>query len=88
MKEVARRELEIMFARQTQPIWFRIAKWVAYIGLAAYLHRRGSRGFWAGAIGLPLAGVGAHLLYRWKTGGWTRSWGRWQYDGGGHAQYR
>lgn len=76
------RELEVMFSRDAQPVWFRVAKWVVYIGLAAYLRRRGRRGFRLWVIALPLVGLGMHLVYRWRTQGWTQSWGRWQYDGG------
>ena len=79
------RELEVMFSREAQPLWFRSAKWVVYIGLAAYLRRRGSRGFRVWVMALPLLGLVMHLVYRWQTKGWTQSWGRWQYDGGGRA---
>ena len=76
MKSVIKRELEVMFGRETQRIWFRIAKWSAYIGLAYWL--RGSRWFWVWVIGLPAAGTVMHLIYRCKTRAWTESWGGWK----------
>ena len=44
MKGTLRRELEVMFSKGTQPIWFRITKWTVFIGLAYLLH--GTKWFW------------------------------------------
>jgi len=80
MKAIIKREFEVMFAKDTQPLWFRITKWTVYIGLIFILH--GGPWFWTWALGVPLAGLVMHLVIRWKTQGWTRSWGKWEYDGG------
>ena len=79
MKAVIKREFEVMFAKDTQPLWFRITKWTLYIGLIFILH--GGHWFWTWVLGVPLAGLVMHFVIRWKTKGWTRSWGRWEYDG-------
>ena len=79
MKAIIKREFEVMFAKGTQPRWFRITKWIVYIGLIFILH--GGRWFWIWLLGVPLAGLVMHLVFRWKTKGWTRSWGNWEYDG-------
>lgn len=76
-----KREFEIMFAKDTQPLWFRITKWTVLIGLAYLLH--GTKWFWIWVIGLPFAGLVMHLVFRWKTKGWTRSWRGWKYEGEG-----
>jgi hypothetical protein len=78
MKKVIKRELEVMFDKDAQPVGFRIAKWTAYVGLAYLL--RGRRWFWTWVVGLPGAGMIMHLIYRWKTNGWTQSWGGWKYN--------
>ncbi|MCK4226251.1 hypothetical protein KAX29_05105 [candidate division WOR-3 bacterium] len=55
---------------------FRIIKWVVYIGLAYLLY--GTEWFWVWVIGLPVAGLTMHFIYRCKTKGRTKSWGRWE----------
>ncbi len=76
MKETIKRELKVVFSKNSQPIWFRITKWVVYIGLAYLLY--GTKWFWIWVIGLPVAGLTMHFIYRWKTKGWTKSWGGWK----------
>ena len=78
MKETVSREFEVMFSKETQPIWFRVTKWMMFGGLAYLL--RGKRMFWAWVLGVPLLGLGMHLFYRWKTKGWTQSWGGYETD--------
>lgn len=73
MKETVAREFEVMFSKETQPIWFRITKWVLY-GALAYL-LRGKKWFWGWVLGVPVIGMAMHLFYRWKTRGWKESWG-------------
>lgn len=46
------------------------------LGVTRRLH--GTRWFWAWILGLPLAGVATHLLYRHKTRGWRGPWGGWR----------
>jgi hypothetical protein len=67
-----------MFSKDTQPLWFRIAKWTVFIGLAYILH--GTQWLWGWVIGIPIAGLAMHSVFRWKTKGWTRSWGGWKSD--------
>ena len=79
MKGTLRRELQVMFSKDTQPTWFRIIKWTVFIGLAYLLH--GTKWFWVWVVGVPIAGLTMHFLFRCRTQGWTRSWGGWKYDG-------
>ena len=75
MRETIERELRVAFSRRAQPMWFRIAKWLVFLGLSAVLLRTGH--LRQGLLGATLASLGVHLLWRWKTQGWTRPWGGW-----------
>ena len=69
------REFRVAFSRRAQPAWFRILKWGVLVAVSTLLRRRPY--FWAwilAAIGLSLT---VHFTWRWKTKGWTRSWGGW-----------
>ena len=74
--EALRRELRVMASGNRSPIPLRIAKWVVFLGVARRLY--GTRWFRAWVIGLPIAGIATHLLYRRMTRGWTRPWGGWK----------
>ena len=76
ISEAVKRELRVMRSGNRSPIPLRIAKWVVFLGIARRLYGRGW--FWAWVMGLPLAGLATHLLYRHKTRGWTRPWGGWK----------
>jgi hypothetical protein len=70
-----KKELRVAFSRGTQPVWFRIAKWVIFVAVSKRLH--GTRWFRAWILGGVLAGLTLHFVYRWKTRGWTEPWGGW-----------
>ncbi len=75
-ENAVKRELRVAFSRQAQPVCFRIAKWMVAIGISLILW--GTPYFWVwilGALGLSLT---VHLVWRWKTSGWTRPWGEWK----------
>lgn len=72
------RELKVMFSFKAQPLWFRITKWVVFVGAAAWFRRTYPRAtFWRWLAGIPLAGLTMHLVYRRKTHGWTQPWAGW-----------
>jgi hypothetical protein len=73
--DMVRRELKVAFSRETQPVWFRIAKWVIFMAVSKRL--RGTRWFRVWTFGLVLTGSTLHTIYRWKTRGWTEPWGGW-----------
>ena len=75
IKKTIKREFKVAFSKNAQPIWFRIIKWVVYIGLAYLLYE--TKWFWIWGIGLPIAALTMHFIYRWKTKGWTKSWRGW-----------
>ena len=70
------RELRVMLSGNRSPLPLRVAKWLLFLGLARRLY--GTKWFWAWLLGLPLAGLATHLLYRRKTRGWTQPWGGWR----------
>ena len=80
MQETIKREFEIVFSKHSQPLWFRITKWVVYLGPAYYLY--GSKWFWLWMVGWPIIGLTMHFVYRWKTKEWTKSWRGWDSETG------
>lgn len=76
MRELIRREWQVISSRRRSPLPLRLAKWIVFLAITRRLH--GTRWFKVWVLGLPLAGVATHLLYRHKTRGWTRPWGGWK----------
>jgi hypothetical protein len=73
--DAIKKELRVAFSRDTQPVWFRMAKWGIFVVVSKRLH--GMRWFRAWTFGSVLAGLTLHFVYRWKTRGWTEPWGGW-----------
>ena len=70
-----RREVQVAFSPNVQPMWFRLVKWgVILLVTARYRQRRWFP--YAVSIALVLA-LSLHMGYRWKTHGWTQAWGGW-----------
>lgn len=69
-------EREKYVALHGQPKWFRVVKWIVIICLLVMLAQ------WKGwvvsisfLLCLMLLGTILHFVLRWKTKGWTQSWG-------------
>ena len=75
VRKILSRELRVAFSRRSQPIWFRIAKWVIAISISVFLWR--TPYFWWWILGALGAGLTVHFIWRWKTKGWTQPWGGW-----------
>ena len=75
MRQTIVREWRVALLRRAQPLWFRIIKWTVFLGVSAAL--LGSRRFWYWMLAAALASITVHLIWRWKTQGWTRPWGGW-----------
>jgi hypothetical protein len=73
--DTLKREARVAFSRRAQPVWFRIAKWTIIIVLVAMFWRRPT--FWLWVLAAFAASLALHLLWRWKTRGWTQPWGGW-----------
>ncbi len=69
------REVRVAFSRTAQPIWFRILKWIVVLGVSAILWR--TPYFWVWLVAALGLGLTIHLIWRWKTKGWTQPWRGW-----------
>ena len=77
-KKLVKRELAVAFSKQGQPVLFRIIKYVVLITLVCFFWR--SPLFWI-ILGIVfLLSLLLHFWYRYKTKGWTKSFGGWDYD--------
>jgi hypothetical protein len=72
---ILKREARVAFSRRAQPTWFRALKWIVILVAAAFLWRRAH--FWWWVVGAFVASLMLHLVWRWKTKGWTQPWGGW-----------
>ena len=77
MRDVLKREARVAFSKKAQPVWFRITKWTVFLGVSFAYLRSGGAGFWYWLLAATLAGVTVHMIWRWKTQGWSRPWGGW-----------
>jgi hypothetical protein len=77
-KKVLNRELEVAFSKKSQPIWFRIAKYVVLGAVIYFLW--GTKWLWITLIALFGVALVMHFWVRYKTKGWTKSYGLWDYD--------
>jgi hypothetical protein len=78
LNPIIKRELEVAFDKKTQPIWFRVLKYIFLIGVIYMLWNSE----WL-LITLAALVVGALLLHFWvrhKTQGWTKSYGLWKHE--------
>lgn len=77
-KQTIKRELEVAFSKHSQPIWFRILK---YILLSFVLYFSwGSKLLWIILLILFVFAMLLHFWYRYKTQGWTKNYGLWKND--------
>lgn len=74
-----RREIEVAFSKKSQPVWFRILKYIV-IGCILYFFW-GSKLLWMILVVLFAISLTLHFWFRFKTNGWTKSYGMWKYDG-------
>lgn len=70
--------MEVAFSKNTQPVWFRIVKYVLLSILIYFTWTKPF--FWWMMSGLAALGFIIHFYYRFKTKGWTKSFGGWNYE--------
>ncbi len=70
-----KRELQVAFSRNAQPLWVRIVKWMVILWATWRYHHTRAYRFWA--VGTVVAGLTVHFFIRHKTHGWTKPWGGW-----------
>jgi hypothetical protein len=78
VNKTIKRELEVAFSKHAQPVWFRIAQYVL-LALSLYFFWESGK-FWIILLVLLAAAMMLHFWYRYKTQGWTRSYGLWDYE--------
>ena len=77
-KKIARREFEVAFSKKVQKPVFRIIKYLL-IGLMVYFFWDTKTFWWIFGIALILS-LALHFIARYRTKGWTKSWGAWKYE--------
>ena len=78
LNKIIKRELEVAFAKHAQRAWIRVLK---YIILAAIIYFSwGTKWLWIILLALFAPALLVHFFYRYKTKGWTKSYGGWDYE--------
>lgn len=78
LSKTIKRELEVAFSKHAQPVWFRVLKYLLLAGLFYFCWGRTILGVIL--LVLIVLSLFIHFWYRYKTNGWTRSYGLWDYD--------
>jgi len=73
-----KRELEVAFSKQSQPVWFRIAKYILLSFIIYFFW--GTQLLWIILLVLFAFAMVLHFWYRYKTKGWTKSYGMWKHE--------
>ena len=77
-KKVIKREVKIAFSKKVQSIWVRILKYILLLLLIYFF--RNIRLFWIIFFTTLILALIVHFWARYKTKGWTKSYGLWKYD--------
>jgi len=72
------REIEVAFSKHAQPVWFRVVKYVLLITTFYFFWR--DKLFWIILLIVFVLGLVLYFWYRYKTNGWTKSYGGWDYQ--------
>ena len=78
IRQILKRELEVACDTHSQPVGFKIAKFIV-LGLTIYF-LWGTAWLWITLLVLFIAAMALHFWYRYKTKGWTRSYGMWKHE--------
>jgi hypothetical protein len=76
--EVIKRELEVAFSKHSQPIVFRITKYIVLASLIWVFS--GTNLLWIILGILLVLSLSLHFWYRYKTKGWSQSYGLWKHE--------
>lgn len=76
--KIIKREIEVAFSKHAQPVWFRIVKYVVLVSAFYFFWRE--KLFWIILLIVFVLGLVLHFWYRYKTQGWTKSYGLWKYE--------
>ncbi|HET6765952.1 MAG TPA: hypothetical protein VFH08_01090 [Chitinophagaceae bacterium] len=78
LNKTIKRELEVAFSKHAQPIWFRILKYIVLGGIVFFFW--GTTLLWIILLVMFAFAMVLHFWYRYKTNGWTKSYGLWKHD--------
>jgi hypothetical protein len=78
MNKAVRREMEVAFSKEAQPIWFRILKYIVLATIIYFLW--GSKWLWPVLGILTALAISLHFWYRHKTKGWKQDYGMWKVE--------
>ena len=78
LNKVIKKELEVAFSKHSQPIWFRLLKYILLGGVLFLFW--GSPLLWIVLISLFVIAMLLHFWYRYKTKVWTKSYGMWKHE--------
>jgi hypothetical protein len=73
-----KREIEVAFSKHSQPVWFRISKYLLLLIFIFFF--RSAATFWIILLIVLVMGLTLHFWYRYKTKGWTKSYGLWKHE--------
>jgi len=78
LNKTIKRELEVAFSKHSQPIWFRILKYIL-LGCILFFFW-GTKLLWIILLITFAFAMLLHFWYRYKTHGWTKSYGLWKHE--------
>ena len=70
--------MEVAFSKYSQPIVFRIIKYIVIALLVLFLW--GTNLLWMVLGSMFTLGLILHFWFRYKTKGWTQSYGMWKHE--------
>ena len=73
-----KREIEVAFSRNAQPVWIRVLKYIILLVLLYFFWW--SKLFRIAFLIVCVVAVGLHFWVRYKTDGWTKDYGLWKYE--------
>ncbi len=77
-RSAVKREFEVAFSKDAQPLWFRIFKYVVLAGILYVFWE--SDLLWIIFISISTFALCLHFWYRYKTHAWTKSYGLWKHE--------
>jgi len=73
-----KRELEVAFSKHSQPIWFRVLKYILLEVILFFFW--GTELLWIILLITFAFALLLHFWYRYKTHSWTKSYGLWKHE--------
>lgn len=78
LARVLKREYEVAFSKNAQPGWMRALKYGVVVVFGWFFWE--SKWYWIILALVLILSLVIHFWYRYKTKGWTQSFGGWDYE--------